>query len=100
MHFDELAEFDPEEHNHGTTCPITDHGLCLLDLIRADSELARERHGDGYTVRQISLLRRFALWLRSIPPDRQHAMEILMEDLVRAQGFEAGSGDSSPPNQR
>lgn len=87
MHFDELDQFDPEGHRHGVMCPITDHGHCLLDLIRADSELARTRHEEFFTVRQIRLLRRFALWLRTLPPERQRAMEILIEDLSSARIF-------------
>jgi len=92
MHFDELDEFDPEGHRHGVMCPITDHGHCLLDLIRADNELARARHEDFFTVRQVKLLRRFALWLRSIPPDRQNAMEILIEELTRARNADKTDG--------
>ena len=88
LEFDELAAFDPEVHHHGTRCPITEHGDCLLDLVRAEGEWARERHKDSYTVRQIELMRRFAAWVRDIPPDRLQAMEVLMEELARARGIE------------
>jgi len=93
MHFDELAEFGAEGRNHGGRCPISEHGHCLLDLIRSDSKLARERHEDFFTVRQVKLLRRFAHWLHTIPPDRQFAMEVLIEDLARAQGIPLESED-------
>lgn len=88
MGFDEVAEFAPREHRHGVMCPISEHGHCLLDLIHAESELARERYGEYYTVRQVALLRRFAGWLRTVPPDREQAMEVLLEDLARAHGIE------------
>ena len=100
MHFDELAEFDPEGHRRGGRCPISEHGHCLLDLIRSDSKMARERNEDFFTVRQVKLLRRFTHWLHSIPPDRQFAMEVLMEDLARAQGIDTDSEDSSTGGHR
>jgi transcriptional regulator with XRE-family HTH domain len=95
MQFDELAEFDAKGHKTGGKCPISEHGHCLLDLIRSDSGVARDRHEDFFTVRQVKLLRRFAHWLHSIPVDRQFAMEILMEDLTRAQEIPLDSKDSS-----
>lgn len=84
--FDELAGFDEESRHHGALCPVSEDGRCLLDLIRADTELARERHADSYTVRQVALLRRFAGWLRDQPPDRQRAVEVLLDDLTRSGG--------------
>jgi transcriptional regulator with XRE-family HTH domain len=102
MQFDELAEFETKGRKTGGKCPISEHGSCLLDLIRSDSKLARERHADFFTVRQVKLLRRFAHWLQAIPPDRQFAMEILIEDLARAQGvpLEAEDQKHSPPKPR
>lgn len=65
-------------------CPITEKGQCLLDLVHAGAGPER------YTPREIRLLRRFGLWLKSVEPSRVRAMEVILDDLTRAAESSAG----------
>lgn len=89
VHLDELVAFDPTDHHRGAACPISSHGQCMLDLIRADGDVARERHPEHFTTKQIQMIQKFAHWLQLIPADRQNAMEILLSDLLEARGVKS-----------
>jgi transcriptional regulator with XRE-family HTH domain len=78
--FTEIAGAEPD--SSGRVCPVSTSGQCLLDLIHSD--IAKGKDVDGFTTRQVRLLRRFAAWIQTVPVDRQRAMEILLEDLTRA----------------
>jgi transcriptional regulator with XRE-family HTH domain len=84
MHFDELEAFETGGHAHGVRCPISEHGDCMLDMIHAVGESHPQSGEEFYSSRQIKLLRRFAQWMRRVPVDRIYAMEIMLEDLERA----------------
>lgn len=62
----------------GGPCPVTDKGQCLLDLVQSVSDSER------YTPREIRLLRRFGMWLKSVEPSRVRAMELFLDDLTQA----------------
>jgi len=72
-------------------CPVTDHGRCLLDSIRAETAPDGADEGDSYTPRQVRLLRRLALWMHRADASRLRAMEILLEDLM--EGVQSRSAD-------
>lgn len=72
----ELAD-GPPASRHGP-CPVTARGHCLLDLI------AEEPDGEHYSPREVRLIKRFAAWLKRATPERQRALEILLDDLLAA----------------
>ena len=78
--FTEIAGAEPD--SSGRVCPVSTSGQCLLDLIHTD--LGKGEDAEGFTARQVRLLRRFAAWMQTAPADRQRTMEILLEDLTRA----------------
>jgi transcriptional regulator with XRE-family HTH domain len=59
-------------------CPVTAKGRCLLDLIATTAD------HEHYSPREVRLLRRFAGWLKSAQPNRVRAIEIVLDDLMRA----------------
>lgn len=63
-------------------CPISVSGNCMLDLIRSDAEVGRIASGETYSPRELRLLKRLAVWMKSAKPDRLRAMEILLDDLT------------------
>lgn len=65
-------------------CPISPDGRCMLDLIRSQTAIWHDPHGQHYSAREIRLLHEMALWLRAARPERLRAIEVLLEDLVRA----------------
>ena len=67
----------PGKRPHGP-CPVTAAGRCLLDLIAAEAD------HEHYSPREVRLLRRFAVWLKSAEPSRVRAIEVLLDDLMRA----------------
>lgn len=77
--FEELAGPTGRTRRNGS-CPVSRHGHCLLDMIRAEMGESGSAI-ESYTPRQVRLLRRLAAWLQTAPPDRLRAMEILLEDL-------------------
>jgi transcriptional regulator with XRE-family HTH domain len=66
----------PGKRPHGP-CPVT-AGRCLLDMIAAEAD------HEHYSPREVRLLRRFAAWLKSAEPSRVRAIEVLLDDLMRA----------------
>jgi hypothetical protein len=78
---DEIVEPASLAESRRGRCPVSADGHCLLDLIRVDSDAARD--DEFYTPRQIKLLRRLAAWIQASRPDRLRAMEVLLEDLMR-----------------
>ncbi len=65
-------------------CPLTEHGHCLLDLIRTEAEVAREPGLEFYTPRETKLLHDLALWCKHGPRDRVRALDILLQELLRS----------------
>lgn len=82
--FEEIAGVEPGARHPKGACPISHSGHCMLDLIHSEFEVAHEPEAEAFTPRQIRLLRRFAAWMRTVPQDRQRAMEILLDELGRA----------------
>lgn len=82
--FEELAMAEPHPKQLRGHCPVSHGGDCLLDLIHADTVGQREKHREYYTVRHIKLLGEFAELLRAEPPGRLNAIEVLIEELLRA----------------
>jgi transcriptional regulator with XRE-family HTH domain len=64
-------------------CPVTSSAACLLDLMRTEVEIEHGVEGEAFTPRQIRLLKRFAFWLRKAAPDRQRAIEVLIDELAK-----------------
>lgn len=87
---DEIVSLEQPESERGGACPVTESGHCLLDLIHSETETRRGVRGESYTPREIRLLRRLAMWMRTVRPDRLRAMEVLLEDLMR--GFQSNDG--------
>jgi len=75
---------DPRQATGATRgrCPLTEHGHCLLDLIRTEAEVARAPGLEFYTARQTKLLHDLALWCKHGPPDRVRALEVLLQELL------------------
>jgi transcriptional regulator with XRE-family HTH domain len=73
-------------------CPVSTSGRCMLDLIRAEAEVARVASGEVYTTREVRLLQRLAAWMRAASPDRLRALEVILDDLLRAAGGEPPRG--------
>jgi transcriptional regulator with XRE-family HTH domain len=65
-------------------CPLTEHGHCLLDLIRTEAEVAREPQLEFYTARELKLLHDIALWCKHGPRERVRALDVLLQELLRA----------------
>jgi DNA-binding XRE family transcriptional regulator len=84
LSFSELA--GGEANLDGRVCPVSRSGHCLLDLIHSD--VGKDKDPEGFTTRQVRLLRRFAAWVQTVPADRQRAMEVLLDDLTRATKHE------------
>jgi len=80
VELDEIVDSGALSRPEKGHCPVSRHGRCLLDLVRSESDLTRGEKVEAYTPRQIRLLRRLAMWMRSARPDRLRAMEILLED--------------------
>jgi transcriptional regulator with XRE-family HTH domain len=91
----ELSPDGPDPRRGG--CPVTCSAACLLDLMRTEFEVERGVEGEAFTPRQIRLLKRFALWLRHAAPDRQRAVEVLIDELAR--GIEAPGRDRERARQ-
>lgn len=81
--FDEIAGIEPDVAQLPGACPVSNSGRCLLDLIHGEAEVAHGLPDEAYTPRQVRMLRRFARWIHGVAPDRQRAMEILLEELTR-----------------
>jgi len=94
---DEVVSPDPVELQSHGACPISQDGLCLLELIRPETGQVARQSAEHYTARDIRLLRRVAAWLRSAGPERVHAMELLIEDLSRALPEEPATARTVPP---
>jgi transcriptional regulator with XRE-family HTH domain len=74
---------DPRPETLRGKCPLTEHGHCLLDLIRTEAEVAREPRLEFYTPREAKLLHDLALWCKHGPRDRVRALEVLLRELLR-----------------
>ncbi|MDX1387647.1 MAG: helix-turn-helix transcriptional regulator [Acidobacteriota bacterium] len=81
-----LAELADTELPSPRPCPVSRGGHCLLDLIRSELEVARGVKGETYTPREVQMLSRFAAWIKSVPPDRVRAMDILLQELGAVGG--------------
>lgn len=79
----ELLGQEPEQRDGA--CPVSTSGHCMLDLVRSETDALRAADGEYYTPREIRLLRRLAAWMKAVRPDRLRAMEILLEDLRKAE---------------
>jgi len=82
----------PEEHRG--PCPVSAGGICMLDLILSEKDVARRpgaAKGEHYTPREVRLLHRVAIWIRHANPDRLRALEIVLEDLIQAEAIGNGS---------
>lgn len=75
-------------------CPISPDGRCMLDLIRGQTEVWRDPHGEFYSAREVRVLRKLAAWMRAAKPERLRAIEVLLEDLMLAaeRGEDDGIG--------
>lgn len=65
------------------SCPITAHGACLLELIRSEVGVARSEGREGYSLREIRLLREMAAFMRKASPERVRSIEALIEELLK-----------------
>ena len=64
-------------------CPVTGHGGCLLEMIRTGAEVARAEGHEAYSIREIQILRDLATFMRTAPPERVRAIEMLLQELLR-----------------
>lgn len=76
----ELADTPAQAGSARGPCPVTARGKCLLDLVAAEAD------PEHYSPREVRLVRTFAQWLKTSSPERIRAMEVLLEDLMRAAG--------------
>lgn len=74
----EIVQPDDARKKRRGPCPVTTKGHCLLDVIRPEAD------PEHYTARQVKLLRLLGDWVQTATPDRLRAMEILLDDLMRA----------------
>jgi transcriptional regulator with XRE-family HTH domain len=79
---DELVAADRIRPPHRAACPVTEHGHCLIQLVRNDPRVARAEGKEVYSPREIHLLGQLATFMRTAPPERVRAIEILIEELI------------------
>lgn len=77
-----LAGVGPRERGGHPPCPVTASGDCLIDLIRLRRGEPEGADAEFFTPRQIQLLRRFAAWLRRVPPSQLGAVEVVLQHLL------------------
>jgi transcriptional regulator with XRE-family HTH domain len=92
----ELTEIlDPQPRAAHGRCPLTEHGHCLLDLIRTETEVAREPQLEFYTPSEARLLHDLARWCKHGPRDLVRALDVLLHGLLREVPQEPAGGASS-----
>lgn len=79
--FGELLGPESAKELRAGGCPVSRNGRCLLDLVRSDQEVARDVTRQLYSAREVRLLGRFADWMKTAPPERVQAIEVLLEAL-------------------
>ena len=89
---DEIVSPDPADLAKHGACPISQDGLCMLELIRPEKGPVEQQLAEHYSARDIRMLRRMAAWLRSAGPEHVRALELLLDDLTRAL-----PADPAPP---
>ena len=95
MNGDLTEVLDPQSRAGRAHCPLTEHGHCLLDLIRTEDEVAREPMLEFYTPRETRLFHDLARLCKHRPRDLVRALEIVLRELLRDMPQEPESGLSS-----
>jgi transcriptional regulator with XRE-family HTH domain len=80
---DELVAGPSERFSRGA-CPVTREGLCVLDLIQAESH-ARRPGEEAFYPRHVKLLRRLADWMQDASSERLRAIEIVLEEFSQGR---------------
>jgi transcriptional regulator with XRE-family HTH domain len=63
-------------------CPVSGRGVCLLELVRREAEVARAEGREVYSIREVHLLHDLAAWMRKAAPERVRAIEMLIGELI------------------
>lgn len=77
-----LAGVGPRDRGGHPPCPVTTSGDCLIDLIRPRSDEPEGADAEVFTPRQVQLLRRFAAWLRRVPPSQLSVVDVVLQHLL------------------
>jgi transcriptional regulator with XRE-family HTH domain len=79
---DDLRAPDAVRPRHHAACPVTARGGCLLELTRTTAEVARAEGREAYSLREVQILRDLATFMRTAPPERVRAIEMLLQELL------------------
>jgi transcriptional regulator with XRE-family HTH domain len=79
---DSLVHAHPEERRKGA-CPVSRSGACMLDLARPEVGPLPRPGEEGYTPRQLRLLRKMNELIGSGSPDLIRALEVLVSQMSR-----------------
>ena len=72
----------PLEKHHGP-CPVSRTGACMMDLLRPEIGPLPKPGEEGYTPRQLRLLRRVTNLIGTGSPDLIKALEVLVGQMTR-----------------
>jgi transcriptional regulator with XRE-family HTH domain len=64
------------------SCPVSGKGVCLLELVRREADVARAEGREVYSIREVNLLHDLAAWMRKASPERVRAIELLIGELL------------------
>lgn len=79
---DDLVHAHREGHRKGA-CPVSRSGACMLDLARPEVGPLPRPGEEGYTPRQLRLLRKVNELIGSGSPDLIKALEVLVAQMTR-----------------
>src|SRR6185369_11647489 len=86
----EVLSADPAAPGRPAGCPISGSGECLGQLIRSEAEVARDRRRAFVSTREVQLLHDLRGWLKRTRPEYARALELLLEQMVRAGSPQTG----------
>ncbi len=74
---------NPPLHKHRGPCPVSRTGTCMMDLLRPEVGPLPKPGEEGYTPRQLRLLRRVTDLIGTGSPDLIKALEVLVGQMTR-----------------
>ena len=78
----DLQTLESVRPHGGPACPVTAQGRCLLGIMRGTAEVVRADGREAYSLREIQMLRDLATFMRTATPQRVHAIEMLLQELI------------------